>query len=152
TAAMLHNEFRNWFKSKNKALAMQRELKKSAQSNVRLACTHFWEEERSVLCTLGMYTTCDVLCSQRELNDVRPLHHCSSSGKRESYNERESNESNSSVKVVEALKFDPHVGTLLLPYREIRKEIQNNHIEQESQRAWQLSHMLKWSVVDHYLL
>ncbi|RIB21234.1 hypothetical protein C2G38_2140746 [Gigaspora rosea] len=87
-----------------------------------------------------------------ELRELDMLHLIfTRSGKRKSYDERESNESNSSVKVIEELKFDLHVATLLLPYREILKEIQNHHIEQESQRARQLSHMLKWSVVDHYL-
>ncbi|RGB37157.1 hypothetical protein C1646_781961 [Rhizophagus diaphanus] len=52
---------------------------------------------------------------------------------------------------VEELTFEPHIGTLLLPYRKVLEEMRSHHIKQESQRARHLSHMLKWSVVDHSL-
>ncbi|EXX56998.1 hypothetical protein RirG_211090 [Rhizophagus irregularis DAOM 197198w] len=52
---------------------------------------------------------------------------------------------------VEELTFEPHIGTLLFPYRKVLEEMRSHHVEQESQRAQHLSHMLKWSVVDHSL-
>ncbi|CAG8693660.1 12966_t:CDS:2 [Rhizophagus irregularis] len=64
---------------------------------------------------------------------------------REIENEKEPNST------VEELTFEPHIGTLLLPYRKVLEEMRSHHVEQESQRARHLSHMLKWSVVDHSL-
>ncbi|CAG8627870.1 8372_t:CDS:2 [Ambispora gerdemannii] len=52
---------------------------------------------------------------------------------------------------VEELTFDPHIATLLLPYRRFLEEMRNHYVEQESQRGRHLSNILKWSVVEHSL-
>ncbi|CAG8730097.1 459_t:CDS:2, partial [Funneliformis mosseae] len=52
---------------------------------------------------------------------------------------------------IEKLTFEPHIAKLLLPYRRVLEEMRNHHIEEELQRARNLSLMLKWSVVDHSL-
>ncbi|CAG8750204.1 9552_t:CDS:2, partial [Funneliformis caledonium] len=52
---------------------------------------------------------------------------------------------------IEKLTFEPHIAKLLLPYRRVLEEMRNHHIEEELQRAQNLSLMLKWSVVDYSL-
>jgi hypothetical protein len=52
---------------------------------------------------------------------------------------------------IEELSFDLHVAKLLLPYRRVLEEMRNHHVEEELQRARNLSLMLKWSVVEYSL-
>ncbi|CAG8535824.1 9221_t:CDS:2 [Ambispora gerdemannii] len=133
-----------------KALAIQRDLKVSRLMSVL----------RPVLLVWGRRALSPMSCTPRLLVELRPVL-AEKNGKRledlpsydeQSHNIEDEDESNSQTySTVEELTFDPHIATLLLPYRRVLEEMRNHHIEPESQRARHLSHMLKWSVIDHSL-